>query len=224
MSEHPTDPAVEPVEIAQSAVESTPDVPWSAEEYDRERAYNTLQHVRAELKEAESKAREFERLQKDESAFRDFVSQRGYEIPDDEPDEPEFDLAEDPTADLRKTVDELRQWREQREANEAVDRFQSDVTQRAEKAGIELDDADRELLFVKSLNAGFTQDAIDKAFTDLAARNEAREKAAIERYLNSKRAPTPPQAGKAGEQSFDPLDRKQRLAHLEAAYAADEQA
>jgi hypothetical protein len=216
----PDVPADVPVETAQDAVEPTLEtpVPWG-DDFNPERAWKTITHLRDREKELEKQAREYERLQQDDSAFKEFVSQRGYEIPDDEIEEP--DSFDDPIADVRKTVDELAQWRQQQEVDRALNAFNSDIDTKAEKAGVSLDQVDRDWLLQESLKGGFTPDAVNKAFAALATRNKALEQAAIDRYLNSKRAPTPPQAGKAGAPEFDHLDRKARLARMEAMVAAD---
>jgi hypothetical protein len=225
VSDLPNDPADAPVETAQAAVEPTTSeapVPWG-DDFNPERAWKTITHLRDREKELEKQAKEFERLQQDDSAFKDFVSQRGYEIPDEEPEEPEYDLNEDPTADIRKTVDELRQWREQQEVDKALTAFNKDIDAKATEASVNLDKVDRDWLLQESIKGGFTTDAVNNAFSQLAERNKQLEQAAVERYLASKRAPTPPQPGKAGAPEFDPRDRRARQAHFEALVAAEQQ-
>lgn len=222
MSEPFDDTAVEPVETAQAAVEPTSEtpVPWG-DDFNPERAWKTITHLRDREKELEKQAREFERLQQDDSAFKEFVSQRGYEIPDDEIEEPDDFPTDQPTSDPR--VDEIYQWKQQQEVDKALTAFHSDIDAKAEKAGVNVDQVDRDWLLQESIKGGFTPDAVNKAFDSLAERNKQLEQAAIERYIASKRAPTPPQPGKAGAPEFDPRDSKARLARLEALVAADEQ-
>jgi hypothetical protein len=223
VSDLPNDPADAPVETAQAAVEPTIESAPFDGEFDADRARRTIDHLRERERELEKQAREYQRLQQDDSAFKEFVSQRGYEIPDDEPEEPEFDLNEDPTADIRKTVDELRQWREQQEVDKALTAFNKDIDAKATEASVNLDKVDRDWLLQESIKGGFTTDAVNNAFSQLAERNKQLEQAAVERYLASKRAPTPPQRGKAGAPEFDPRDRRARQAHFEALVAAEQQ-
>lgn len=103
----PTDPA-EPVQAAQDAVEpAEPTSPPVFEgDFDPDRARRTIDHLRSREKELEQQAKEFDRLQNDPDAFKEFAERLGYDFDDGAP-EPVFDDP-DPIAELRSEVESLK--------------------------------------------------------------------------------------------------------------------
>lgn len=222
------DLAAESAEAAQGAVQ--PDVPsqeapppWG-EDFNPERAWKTITHLRGREKELESEAKALERLRSgsDPDALREIADAYGFEIPEDDSDVDIPDL--EPEDDVRRQVRELAEWREQQEQQKAIDEFRSHVNKLSKDAGLELDDDEVQTVFARSIAKGFTPDATTEAFQWLTGRYSAVEQKAIEKYLQSKSGvPTPPQPGKAGAPQLDPSDRKARQAHFEALIAAEEQ-
>jgi hypothetical protein len=172
-------------------------------------------HLREREKELEKQAREYQRLQQDDSAFKEFVSQRGYEIPDDEIEEPEYDLNEDPT---RHPQDGRRAPPVEAAAGsrQGADRVPQDIDAKAERPASTLTRSTVTGSFRSRSRAALPRTRSTRR-SILAERNKQLEQAAIERYLASKRAPTPPQPGKAGAPEFDPRDRRARQARLRGA-------
>lgn len=220
--------AAESAEAAQGAVEpdapSAP-APWG-DDFNPERAWQTITHLRGREKELESDAKAWKRLQEDETAFNDLLTQRGYEV--EAPAEYDVEAAEDPDDDpirpLTQKLSELEQWKAQQEQQASLDMFHKDIAGFAADAKVELTDDDRFLLLQKTLQTGGNPTAAKKAFDAHVELIKAREKSIIDRYLKSKSdgVPSAPQPGKAGRAEFDPTDGKARKARMEAIIAAEQ--
>jgi hypothetical protein len=217
---------LEITDAAQDAVEpdTAPDTettneapPWG-EDFDAQRAWNTIQNLRTREKELEKAAKEYERLTSDPDAYYEHGTRQGWvELDDDPEQEPEAESTDDPTA---RDVAELKAWKEQQDQERALNAFNSDLDRLAGDAEVELTPAQRKLIMVESLNNGWNQEATQKAFESLKSDLDAYEQRVIERYRNSKKAPSPPRAGKQGEAEFDPTDRDERQKRMEAIIAS----
>ncbi len=218
---------LETTDAAQDAVEpdNTPSVeesaPWG-DDFDANRAWNTIQNLRAREKELEKDAAEYKRLTSDPDAYYEHGTRQGWVELEDTPEEPED--AEPDDAPWSRDVAELKAWKEQQEQAAALDAFNSDLNKLAGDAEVELSAAQRKLIMVESLNNGWNQKATAEAFESLKADLEAQEQRAIDRYLASKKAPSPPRAGKAGEAVFDPTDRDARQRRMAEVAQATEDA
>jgi hypothetical protein len=169
VSDDPVIPADEPVEAAQSAPETTDAPPPWGEDFDAARAWQTITHQRR--REAELEA-------------------VGYEVEEDDIEDDEPGTNPDVAA-LKQQLDDLAQWREQREAEERAAAFNADVDRLAEEADVELDSDDREWIAYRASKAqgGFTPEAVQAAFKALYDRDIARAQRYGERLKNSKKAP-----------------------------------
>jgi hypothetical protein len=190
VSDDPVIPADEPVEAAQSAPETTDAPPPWGEDFDAARAWQTITHQRRREAELEAVAREFERLKSDPDAQKEFISGLGYEVEEDDIEDDEPGVNPDVAA-LKQQLDDLAQWREQREAEERAAAFNADVDRLAEEADVELDSDDREWIAYRASKAqgGFTPEAVQAAFKALYDRDIARAQRYGERLKNSKKAP-----------------------------------
>jgi hypothetical protein len=190
VSDDPVIPADEPVEAAQSAPETTDAPPPWGEDFDAARAWQTITHQRRREAELEAVAREFERLKSDPDAQKEFISGLGYEVEEDDIEDDEPGTNPDVAA-LKQQLDDLAQWREQREAEERAAAFNADVDRLAEEADVELDSDDREWIAYRASKAqgGFTPEAVQAAFKALYDRDIARAQRYGERLKNSKKAP-----------------------------------
>jgi hypothetical protein len=214
--------AAESAEAAQGAVEPNAPAPWG-DDFNPERAWQTISHLRGREKELESKAKQFERLAEDEDALREFLAERGFTFDEDDEEEP-FDgtTEDDPTAELRTKLSELEQWKAQQEAERGLAQFNKDLDGFAKEASVELSDLDREFILSQTIKGGNNPKAAKAAFDRFVEHRQAQEKAILDRYLKSKTegVPSPPQPGKAGKAEFDPTDRKARRARLAQIVAA----
>lgn len=186
---------------AQEAVETNP----FDGEFDPDRARRTIDNLRNEVRETK------ERYSSDEW-FEKQLAERGLALPDEEEPQP----AEDPYDDRITTLEQTLQERQEREAWDAQ---YTHIEQLASEAGVKLTDRMKTWISHESYVNGFNPQATEAAFASLNEELDAYGKQAVESYLKSKRAPSPPQAGTAGQPSgdFDPKDensRKQRMAAI----------
>jgi hypothetical protein len=191
VSDDPVIPADEPVEAAQSAPETTDAPPPWGEDFDAARAWQTITHQRRREAELEAVAKEFERLKSDPDAQKEFISGLGYEVEEDDIEDDDESGVNPDVAALKQQLDDLAQWREQREAEERAAAFNADVDRLAEEADVELDNDDREWIAYRASKAqgGFTPEAVQAAFKALYDRDIARAQRYGERLKNSKKAP-----------------------------------
>lgn len=228
MSDQSDVPAIEPGEAAQDAATESASPPWGTD-FDAERAWKTIQTLRP----FEKQAKEFERIQSDEQARAEWLKSLGYELADDEDEDSEEELFEDddPVKPLNEKLTRLEQWQEKQEAKEMAVQIRTDLDDINKDSDWDLDDEDRQDIVSRAARdpKGFNRDALErahKAFTERLARAEKRN---TEQYRNSKKAPTPPPTGKAGEQAFDRKTatdaqrRKNRTTRIAAALTAQQQ-
>lgn len=212
-----SDAAQEAVEPDNAPVESAP---WG-DDFDPQRAWNTIQNLRNREKELEKAAKEYERLTSDPEAYYEHGTRQGWvELENDIPEEPEA-VADDDDP-LHREVQELKSWKQQQEEAASLNAFNADLDKLCAENEVDLTAAQRRLVLVDSLNNGWNPDATKAAFEGLVTDLKSYEQQVIERYRASKKAPSPPRAGKAGEAEFDPTDRSERQARMEAIIAAAE--
>ena len=204
------DEAAEAAEAAQSAVDTEGSPPPWGDDFNPERAWQTITHLRGREKELESDAKAWKRLQEDEEARLEFARQH-FDFADDDDDEAEQGSGlydeEDDTEDQPLTRREWQEWQAQQETNGMWGQFDTHLTTLADEAKVPLSDGDRLRLKIEAAGkdgrpAG--PQATEKAFQKLVAEREEFRKSALDDYLKSKRAPnSPPQPGRAGETEFD---------------------
>lgn len=213
MSDAYVDPAEEPVETAQDAVEPTePASPEAAPfdgEFDADRARRTIDHLRDRERELEKQAKQFERLQNDPEAFREFVSAQGYEIPEDEPDdEPVAPTFHDPR------VDQLLAEREQERLNQLVmEHAAKDVEEIQTELGRKL--SEKELKNLGEL-AIPDENGIPRVSLAWQRLNDLRADWQKD-WIEGKKTPSTPPTGSQGSEKFDIRDPDQRIARFVAA-------
>jgi hypothetical protein len=209
MSDDLTDPAEVPVETAQDAVEPNEPVaeapaPWG-DDFNPDRAWRTITHLRDREKELEKQAKEFERLRNDPDAFREFVSELGYELPedDDEPDTHEQPDFRDPR------VDQILAERDQERRNQQVmEQAAKDVTAIQSEIGRDLTQAELERLGKLAIpdDKGIPRVALAWAeIKELELANRKPQKPA-----------RPPATGSQGVEKFDIRDPEQRIKRMAA--------
>lgn len=218
MSDQSDVPATEPDEAAQVAAEQQPASPPWGDDFDAQRAWDTITKLRG----FEKQAKEFERIQSDEEARTAWLKSQGYEFAESDEasdsDELEFEDDDAPQQEFRDPrVDALLEERAREQIKTDLDRFNAD-------SGWELDDDDRRRIEVDARLLGG-----DKGFGP--AELEKAHKAYIERLDRAAEArqpkpktpvPTPPSSGRAGEQQFDRkgATSQQRRAERQARIAA----
>lgn len=209
-------PADEPVDAAQGAVTDDAPPPWG-DDFDPNRAWKTITHLRDREKELERAAKEYERLTSDEDAFKTLGAEKfGYDFAADEDDVEDFDT--DPTAAelaaVKQQLEDLTKWRDQELTTRQEQAFQNHLGQLAEAAEVELEDTDKEWIALHASRAdgGVNPQNVEAAFNALRARFEAQEQAAIERLKQGKkRAPHVANAGTPATVTEDLDDPQTRV-------------
>ena len=206
---------------AQEAVETNDTtLGWDGEPFDPERAKRTIENVRNELREIK------ERTSSDEW-FQKQLQERGLALPDDDDEElfePYEDEEDDDPVVQRLTALELAE--QERAEQAALSEQSSHIDQLAEQYELTLTPNMKRWVSLESISNGFTQKATETAVKALSEDLEQFGKASVEKYLKSKRAPSPPGAGAAGQPSgdFDPKDDKSRKERMAAIFAARQEA
>jgi hypothetical protein len=222
MSDVPETPdgAVE-VDRAQSAgqAQDRPVMPdgWTGE-FDPHRAKATIDRLR----EFETDAQQFRRLKEDPDAQRAFLEELGYEIPDDEPEQPDWmqedDYADPTEARIAQVEDRLSQIQQQEEMQSLA----AHVAELTQDSGLDVE-VQRQLFEIAS-QPGYNPQRTEKIVKQYISAVKAAEERAIEQYRESKRTQTPPPPGTAGEPAPDLKDDKARreyLGRLVDAYSQD---
>lgn len=205
-SEEATAETTEPVE---AAAEATTPPPWG-DDFNPERAWNTIQKQRDREKELEAEAKELHRLRNDPEAQKEFLESLGFEVPEDD-DEPEETVEDDP---INPRLSALEQKIQEREAAEAAKAFEDHLDELAKGKELELTPRQRKQILRDSIDAGFSPEATEKAFNELVDELTDYERRAIERYTGSKKTPTVPPSSKSATQTPDLDDPKARQAWL----------
>lgn len=192
MSDDTDVPAVEPDEAAQdAAVQEAASPPWG-DDFDPERAWKTITNLR----QFEKQAKEFERLQSDES-YRDEWVRKHYSFVEDEPgdadDSDEVDFEEDdPVKPLTEKLTALEKWQQEREAERVANQIREDLTAINDGSDWELDDYDRELIVANASRdpRGFNRDALERAHKTYIDRLNRAGEVHVERAKKPKPSPS----------------------------------
>jgi len=171
--------------------------------------------------------RQLNQLRSDPDAFAQFAAELGYEFDSgeqepepawepDTQDEP-FEPVDDPR--LSKMEQQLLDIERERQAGYVNGHIQ----ELAAEAGIELSKREQDRLFKNAYAGENSGPAVTKqAFDDyLELRKELQEEA-VNGYRKSKRAPAPPQPGKAGEPKANLKSARERVDAMAARIAQDE--
>ena len=139
-----------------TATEQTTPPPWG-DDFNPERAWQTITHLRDRERELEKDAKEFQRLQNDPEAQREWLITNGYEI-EEETEAPEG-TDQQPPFDPR--VDDIEQWRAEMDARLAQEQFDRDLTEEAGER--DLSDVGKEWIEQRTVKTGNDRDALTKA-------------------------------------------------------------
>jgi hypothetical protein len=182
---------------AAEAEPSTPEAPdapppWG-DNFDADRAWRTITHLRDRERELESSAKALQRLQEDETALREFLAEKGYELPEEDDDDLTDEDDDDPIAPLRSQVQSIEEYIAEQRAERAVDGFAKHLGQLAKDAELDLSDRDKQIVFRDALDmkGGLNKantEAAFKAHTDYLRSYESRVR---EGWQQRKKAPTP---------------------------------
>lgn len=197
---------------AQEAVETN--TPFEGE-FDPDRARRTIDNLRSREKELEQQLKSDEWFQKE-------LERRGYEVADDEDEEPfdpqDYEDSEDP---LVERLSALEQAEFERRQNAVLNDLSDHVDQLAQGADLNLSDKAKQWIALESIHSGNgqpTPEGTEQAFQAMREFLDEFGKTAVDKYLKSKRAPAPPSPGTAGQPSgdFDPKDDKSRRNRMAA--------
>lgn len=200
--EQTTEQVVEP-EAAETATaeESTDKAPWG-DDFDAERAWNTIQNLRSENKSVKEEQRKS--LLTDDEFAAELLRERGWEFDSGEEDE-DLDLDEEEDDDPHeRRLSQLEQQQQAQQQEAALAEFDGHLDRLASKAEVELSDSERGYLLSVSHDAGFTPKSTEKAFEGWLEDRKAHDKAVIERYVKSKQEA--PGGFKAGSEATEKLD------------------
>lgn len=222
MLEESTD--LEP-EAGTSADQTTTPPPWG-DDFDAQRAWDTIQKQRAREEELEKDAKAYQRLQSDDDAFREFLEAKGLTLDDGSDDDEDDEFAEEPDPVLSE-INELKAWREQQEQERAearkradLDAFNAHLEELAEGSGVELTARERKLLLQESLEAAGTRDkwvtgeATEAAFKEHLAWREGISKGAVKKLVAGKKAPHVPSGGQAATHVPSLDNDQERIDHM----------
>lgn len=219
MSDQSDVPANEPVEVAQDATvqDAAIEHPWG-DDFDPERAWKTIQNLR----QFEKTAKEFERIQSDETARTEWLRGQGYEVETADADDSEEELFEedDPVAPVRKDLDELKTWQREREQERINGLIKADLDSYNEDSGWDLDDDDRADIVARAtrLNPkGFGPDDLKKAHEAFIARLNRAGENGVEKAKKPKPSPSHvPSGGKAatGTKNVAEMNTREREAWM----------
>lgn len=208
--------AVEDTPAAEAAPGQGTPAAEEAVQVDWEKRFKDLQPELTKAQQENARLRAVEEGLRSPDRAADVLRQYGYEfgeddeVSDQEDEEP--DGFRDPRLDT--LLQEREQERAQREQEEGWRRFNADLDEVAK--GKNISDRDRLLIFTETVQAGGTPEALQKAYGDFTAERDAYDKAVIERYLESKRAPHVSPGGTGATEEVLPLDatHDQRVAYM----------
>jgi hypothetical protein len=225
------DQAADAADAAQRADDTTTSPPPWGDDFNAERAWQTITHLRGREKELESDARAFKRLQEDEDAFAEYLAARGYELGDsddgaDDGIEEEYEDDDPRWARLEKAEQKLAEIEQQRDAADKAaewNGWESYVKDLASKEGVELTGRDLKALKLDSAGKDGRPVEPGKAAKALAEHLEdlrAYEQQVIERSRKQrKRPPQSPGGGSTATQTPDLDTHQARVAHMVQQYA-----
>ena len=191
--------------------------PWG-DDFDADRAWKTISHLRGREKELESEAKRYKALTEDDNALREFLAEKGYELPDDdEPDPDDFESEDDPLADLRSEVQSIKEFHEAQKAERAVDAFAKHLGELSTGAEIELSDRDKQIVFRDALDmGGLTKANTEKAFKAHTEYLRSYESRVRQGWQESKKTTAPAvKSGTSATQVPDLDDPQSRVAWMQ---------
>lgn len=236
MSDEPTT-ATEPTDepTAQGTVEPdaaapetttavTEDAPPWGDDFDPQRAWNTIQTQRARETELEQ---QFKALREDPKALSEFLSELGYELPDDDDDTDEDTFLEDdpdeddPLAARLKDLERKLAEREQKESAQAEEAQLNQMLEGVEKQFASISPDIDEQQKVQLLNDARLLPLTEQGLPDVKAAHEAREAfiqsqldARLKGWAGTKDGQVVNPVGAAGTQVPDLDDPVQRRAYM----------
>lgn len=189
----------QPVETTEE--KSSP--PWG-DDFDAQRAWDTITNLRGEVKEAKSASasdedREILAALNDPERHQEVLDRLGYELGDETGDdeydefglEDEDDLQDPNVERLTRLEAELGRQQEEKD----LESFNSHLNDLAQQSEVKLSNRDREYLFLASQSQGFTPQATEKVWKEWAQERENERKGVIEDYVKSKKASPVPSVG-----------------------------
>lgn len=216
MPDDPNIPAEQPETTAPVDETSTeaaaPEAPPWGDDFDPARAWNTIKNLR----EHEKKAKEFERIQSDEDARREWLTSLGYEIDDGENEEEAYEPLDEDTDPIVAQLSELSEWKESKE-QEAYEQkraadwagFGEHISNLASEAKMDLSDKDKQRIAVECADKNgwpIGPNEAKKVFDEFMAEREEFRKKVIEEFRSSKKAPTISSGGKTATGTTDVAD------------------
>lgn len=218
------EPDAAPPETPAEATEEAP--PWG-DDFDPQRAWNTIQTQRARETQLEQ---QIKALREDPQALNEFLSELGYELPDDEDDtdedefldeDPDDDDEDDPLAARLKALEQKLAEQEQKEAAKAEEAVLNQMLEGVEKQFASIDGEMDEEQKVELLNHArlfpLTEDGlpdIRAAHDALEARVETKVKSRLKGWAGTKDGSVVNAVGAPGTQVPDLDDPAQRRAYM----------
>ena len=218
MSEDPTQ-AAESAEIAQSAVESEgPPPPWG-DDFNPERAWQTITHLRGREKELESEAKTWKQFREDEEFRRQQLAELGYEFEEEQEDEDD-DYEEEESKPLQDPrVDQILAERAQERYERDLSRFKGDR---------ELSQQAKDWIGYTTSRTGNSPEALEKAVNAWFEYEDGLRETVKRERPKPPTPPATPQSGRAGEAEIDRKSttasqrRQARRDRIAAALEADQ--
>jgi hypothetical protein len=198
-----------------SVEDGIPEQGQAPQTHDWEKDYKALQ---AEYTRSQQALKDHEGTWEDEQALLGRIAEKYPHLmaeEDEETPEPDYEQEDDPVAPLRSDMQEFKTWQQQVEAERAEARFSNDL--RNELGDSTVPDKATDWIKARTAALGNNPKALKQAVEEYQSiADELRGPA-------RKSAPTPPPAGKAGEQKRDPRNREQRRALMAASIEANNQ-
>lgn len=171
---------------AVETTESTDSPPWG-EDFDAQRAWNTIQTLRGEVKEAKQGAQEVdvETLLRDPQRYAEVLDALGLEEVDEDPDQ--YDEDEEFVDPYEQRLSGVEEQMARQQEMDDLRAFSSHLQTLAQGAEVELTERDRQVLLNASQEYGFNPEATEKAFKEYLEERKTFEKRVIEDYIKSKK-------------------------------------
>lgn len=196
--------------------------PWG-EDFNPERAWKTITHLRGRENELEKQAKQFERLSsgEGEDLFRELGSQYGYEFEEaDEDDGEDYEDFDDPyegrMSQYERDIAELKDQLSRQEVDRTVAAFEDQVDKLSTNAEVELSDRERLLIGQTAVNGpgGLTKESVEKAFKEHVEWLEGLSQNAVKKYAKTKRAPHVSPVGKEATNAPNLDNERERIAYM----------
>jgi hypothetical protein len=210
-------------ETTESAEEEAVVPPWG-EDFDAERAWKTITHLRSREKELEAAAKEFDRLKSDPDAQAKFLEQLGYELADDtDTDDADAgaDLEDDdePLDPLEQRLARIEALEAQRAQEQQTQRLVQYVEREFDEIGGNLSDDQRTFVLNHARLLPFTPDGMPDIKSAHVAYLE--HVAALKKeWAGTKKAASVSPVGTSGTQAPNLDDPQERHAWMQQRLAA----